>query len=177
MARPDRSRPHRGCVAPRRSRPGAGLPRAAARSHRPRGARDYPALLLDRTDRPGLVVQRAELLRYLRRLGQDVASFPGCPDRYAAGLQGDWQGAAAGRRRRGDPYEEALELAESAEVEPTLAALAILDQLGAEPAAALVRRRLRELGLTRLPSKQLPSTRANPAGLTPRQLEILRLLA
>ena len=42
---------------------------------------------------------------------------------------------------------------------------------------AIVRRRLRELGVTRLPRLAQPGTRANPAGLTGRQLEILRLVA
>ena len=40
-----------------------------------------------------------------------------------------------------------------------------------------VRRRLRDQGVTRLPRRPLPRTRANPAGLTDRQLEVLGLLA
>src|SRR5262249_58222197 len=69
------------------------------------------------------------------------------------------------------------ELAESAQVEPTLQALAVLDGLGAEPAAAMVRNRLRGLGVARLPRRPQPGTLTNPAGLTGRQLEILRLVA
>jgi DNA-binding NarL/FixJ family response regulator len=53
----------------------------------------------------------------------------------------------------------------------------MLDGLGAGPAVAIVRRRLRELGVTRLPRRPQPGTLANPAGLTGRQLEILRLVA
>ncbi|MDF2740973.1 MAG: transcriptional regulator, LuxR family, partial [Actinomycetia bacterium] len=41
----------------------------------------------------------------------------------------------------------------------------------------LVRRDLRRLGVTRLPRRPRPRTRANPAGLTDRQLEVLALLA
>jgi DNA-binding NarL/FixJ family response regulator len=41
----------------------------------------------------------------------------------------------------------------------------------------MVRRRLRDLGMTRLPRGPQPVTRSNPAGLTERQVEILRLLA
>ena len=77
----------------------------------------------------------------------------------------------------GDPYEHALELAGSGQVEPALEALAILDGLGAAPAVALVRRRLRGLGVARLPRRPQPGTLTNPAGLTDRQLEILRLVA
>ena len=58
-----------------------------------------------------------------------------------------------------------------------MAALAVLDGLGARPAAALARRRLRELGVTAVPRGPPSTTRANPAGLTGRQVEILRLLA
>jgi DNA-binding CsgD family transcriptional regulator len=134
-------------------------------------------LLLARTDRPGMRVQRGELLVYLRRLGYPAAPFAGCPEPYAAALRGDWRSAADAWRRADDPYEQALALAESGQVEPSVEALRILDGLGAGPAAAIVRRRLRDLGVTRLPRRPQPGTRANPAGLTGRQLEILRLVA
>jgi DNA-binding CsgD family transcriptional regulator/tetratricopeptide (TPR) repeat protein len=137
----------------------------------------YPGLLLARTDRPGMRVQRGELLVYLRRLGYPAAPFAGCPEPYAAALRGDWRSAADAWRRADDPYEQALALAESGQVEPSVEALRILDGLGAGPAAAIVRRRLRDLGVTRLPRRPQPGTRANPAGLTGRQLEILRLVA
>jgi len=52
----------------------------------------------------------------------------------------------------------------------------VFDRLGARPAAALARRRLRELGVTFVPRGPQPATRENPAGLTARQLEILGLL-
>jgi DNA-binding NarL/FixJ family response regulator len=116
-------------------------------------------------------------VRWLRRLGEPVTSFPGCPPEFAAGIDGDWRAAAAEWERIGDPYERALELLESGAPEPTLAALAVLDGLGARPAAALARRRLRELGVAAVPRGPAAATRTNPAGLTERQVEILRLLA
>ncbi len=137
----------------------------------------YPQLLLERTDRPGCHVQRGELMRYLRRLGLASQPFSGCPDGYAAGLSGDWKAAAAAWEEAEDPYERALELAESGEVEATLEALDMLLRLGADPAAALVRGRLQRLGVTRLPRGPQSSTRAHPAGLTARQGEILELVA
>jgi DNA-binding CsgD family transcriptional regulator/tetratricopeptide (TPR) repeat protein len=133
--------------------------------------------LLSRTSQVGRERDRGELLRYLRRLGEPVEAFPGCPEEYAAGLRGDWRVAAAAWERIGDPYERALELTESGEVGPTLEALAVFDGLGARPAAAWTRRRLRELGVTAVPRGPLPRTRNNPAGLTGRQVEILRLMA
>ena len=144
---------------------------------RPEPAGGYPELLTERSDRPGTEHWRGELLRYLRRLGHPVEAFPGCPECYAAGLRGDWRAAAGEWERLGNPYARALELAESGEAEPTLEALAVFERLGAAPAVAIVRRRLRELGVRRRPRAPLPSTLANAAGLTARQVEILRLVA
>jgi DNA-binding CsgD family transcriptional regulator len=132
--------------------------------------------LLPRAEQPGRAWQRGELLRYLKRLGDPAEAFPGCPEVFAAGLRGDWRAAADLWADLGDPYERALELADSGAPEPTLEALTVLDDLGAAPAAALVRRRLRALGIERLPRGPQPTTRRNPAGLTARQVEILRLL-
>jgi DNA-binding CsgD family transcriptional regulator len=140
-------------------------------------ARDAAAVLAVRTAVPGAERPRADLLRWLRRLGEPAQPFEGCPPEYAAGLRGDWRAAARGFAERGEPYEQALELADSGEPGPTLEALRLLDELGARPAAALLRRRLRERGVTAVPRGPKPTTRANPAGLTDRQVEILRLLA
>ena len=137
----------------------------------------YPDLLLERTNRPGTLVLRGELLVYLRRLGYPAEPFPDCPEPYASALRGDWRSAAEAWHSEGDPYERAVELAESGQVEPTVEALTALDGLGAKPAVALVRGRLRGLGISRLPRRPQPGTLANPAGLTDRQLEILRLVA
>ncbi|NEA34261.1 LuxR family transcriptional regulator [Streptomyces sp. SID13031] len=76
-----------------------------------------------------------------------------------------------------DPYEQALELAESGDSDEALQALQVLDRLGAAPAAAMVRRRLKELGVARIPRGAQTRTRQNPCGLTERQLEVLVLLA
>jgi DNA-binding NarL/FixJ family response regulator len=51
----------------------------------------------------------------------------------------------------------------------------MLEDLRAEPAAARVRERLRAMG-ARVPRGPRAVTRANPAGLTPRQLAVLGLL-
>jgi DNA-binding NarL/FixJ family response regulator len=54
--------------------------------------------------------------------------------------------------------------------------IAIARALGAEPLARRVAIRLRELG-ARVPQGPRETTRANPAGLTGRQLEVLSLVA
>jgi DNA-binding CsgD family transcriptional regulator/tetratricopeptide (TPR) repeat protein len=139
-------------------------------------ARRYADELLDRTDRPGTGVWRAEVMRYRKRLNLPVQAVADAPPHLAAALSGDWATAADGWAGLGDPYERALELAESGQAEPTLQALEILGELGAEPAARLVRRRLRELGVARLPRGPSPRTRENPAGLTDREVQILKLV-
>ena len=133
--------------------------------------------LMNRHGRAGAAPVIAELLRYLARLGMATQPFAGCPEPWAAGLRGDWRAAAAGWAEIGDPYERALELAGSGEVEPTLTALRALEDLGADAAAALVRQRLTALGVTRVPRGAAATTRTNPAGLTDRQLAVLTLLA
>ncbi len=94
---------------------------------------------------------------------------------FARQIGGDWQAAAAQWQRLGCPYEEALALAEGDSF-ARLRSLAILDELGARPAAALLRRSLRAQGVRQIPRGVRPATRRNPAGLTAREMEILKLL-
>ena len=96
---------------------------------------------------------------------------------YALTLGGEHDRAAAAWAELGCPYEAALALAD-ANVERSLRdALEQLQRLGARPAATMVARRLRELGARRIPRGPRPSTRENTAQLTPRELDVLRLLS
>jgi DNA-binding CsgD family transcriptional regulator len=144
---------------------------------RPDDADDAVQLLTARVAVPGAERARADLARWLRRIGRPAAAFPWCPAAYAAGLAGDWRAAAAAFAEQDARYEQALELADSGETAPMLDALRLLDELGARPAAALLRKRLRDRGLTQVPRGPATTTRANPAGLTDRQVEILRMVA
>jgi len=123
----------------------------------------------------------AELVRWLLRAGlidrDAVTPLPGLPEAHAAGWRGDWRAAADAWKRVGAPYERALELLDSGEVDATLEGIAVLDALGAAPAARIGRQRLRDLGVARVPRGPVPTTRANPGGLTERQLDVLALLA
>jgi DNA-binding NarL/FixJ family response regulator len=58
-----------------------------------------------------------------------------------------------------------------------LEALDILDRLGARPLADRIRAELRQQGAESIPRGPTKQTLANPAGLTTRQLEVLRLVA
>jgi DNA-binding CsgD family transcriptional regulator/tetratricopeptide (TPR) repeat protein len=132
---------------------------------------------LERTAARGAERYRGELLRYLVRCGHPAQAFAGCPPEYALGIEGDWRAAAAAWQALGAPYEHALELAASGRQAEMLDGLRALDQLGAVAAADIVRRQLRRVGVAHLPPRPLPRTRANPAGLTDRQLQVLGLLA
>lgn len=133
------------------------------------------AALAPRLGHPGAAPFRAELARYHVRAGLPADPFDGCPETWAAGLRGDWQAAAAGWERAGDPYEQALELTGSGNAGAAAEGLRILDAMDAAGAAARVRAELRAAGL---PAGRGPraTTRANPAGLTERQLDVLELL-
>jgi DNA-binding NarL/FixJ family response regulator len=98
-------------------------------------------------------------------------------DPYSYQIAGEWERAANYWRENGCRYEAALALADSHDSKALRQALDELQALGARPAAAIVARRLRELGERGLPRGPRPKTRANPAGLTARELEVLVLLA
>jgi DNA-binding CsgD family transcriptional regulator len=95
---------------------------------------------------------------------------------YALQVGGEWAAASECWSRLGCPYEAALALADSHEAEALRRALSVLTELGAKPAAAAVARRLRSLGERGLPRGPRAATRANPAGLTGRQLEVASLV-
>ncbi|MEN3359288.1 MAG: hypothetical protein V7637_3270 [Mycobacteriales bacterium] len=120
---------------------------------------------------------RGEVLRYQRRAGVAVEPFAGCPPPFAAGIAGDWAGAARLWAEAGNPYEQALELIESPDADTARQALGILDGLGAAAAAAICRRRLRRAGVADIPRGPRAATKGNPGRLTARQLEVLTLLA
>jgi DNA-binding NarL/FixJ family response regulator len=101
----------------------------------------------------------------------------GVPEPFASELAGDWTGAADQWRKRDAPYEAALALSEAADESVVRQALEELLDLGAQPAAAIVARRLRERGARGLPRGPRRTTRVNPAQLTARELEVLDLLA
>jgi hypothetical protein len=73
----------------------------------------------------------AELCRYLQWAGLEVPGVTSAPEPWASGLRGDWRAAAAHWRRRGEPYEEALELLSGDEPEASARGIELLRALGA----------------------------------------------
>ncbi|WP_055617136.1 ATP-binding protein [Streptomyces phaeochromogenes] len=119
----------------------------------------------------------AELGYWLTKAGSPVPAGDSWDHPYALQAAGRWREAAEVWRAAGCPYEDAAALAESPDPDDKLTALAALDALGAEPLARLVRGELRQLGVRHIPRGPLAATRDNPAGLTERQLQVMRLLA
>ena len=87
------------------------------------------ALALDTT--AGGSASRAELCRYLQRLGVPVGTPGNAPGPWAPALEGDWQMAASAWDELGERYERALELVSSGDPPTAVAGREILGQLGA----------------------------------------------
>lgn len=118
-----------------------------------------------------------ELAFWLRVAGEreevpDVVAAP-----WAAVLAGDWRASAELFAAKGFVYQRALVLAVAGDDDARLAALDVLDGLGARATALRVRRDLRRGGRRAVPRGPIRATAAGPAGLTPRQVEVLRLVA
>ncbi len=99
------------------------------------------------------------------------------PEPYALEVAGDWQGAARSWERLGAPYERANMLAWYGGEPEQREALAIFERLGAAPAAQVLRKRMRALGIQSIPRGSRSSTKMDPLGLTKREAQILALLS
>lgn len=120
---------------------------------------------------------RGELAAWLWRVGALERPPPDIAEPYGLEISGDWCSAARSWQQLGCPYEHACLLAwHGAEAEQR-EALQIFEQLGAGPAAAALRRRMRVQGIQGIPRGSRTSTRKDPHGLTRREAEILALLS
>lgn len=95
---------------------------------------------------------------------------------WALAAASDHAAAAAAWGRHGDPYERALELAQTGDADDAREAVSELERLGAAPVLRWVRTELARHGLRSVPRGPLRRTRANPAGLTEREMEVAQLL-
>ena len=109
------------------------------------------------------------------RAGGVVSQESEIPPVYRAMIAGDWHTAAETWEQIGCPFERGLALAEG-DPDAQRAALEIFEGLGARPATRMVREKMLARGVKRLPRGARASTRANPEGLTAREMEILALL-
>ncbi len=113
---------------------------------------------------------------WLLRLGVRSA-LPSLMEPYALEAAGDHRSAALAWERIGRPYDAALARAWSPDEAELRHALAGFEELSASVAAVAARRRMKELGVKAIPRGPRAATRAAPAGLTPREQEVLVLLA
>ena len=91
-------------------------------------------------------------------------------------LDGDLVGAAHAWTRLGCPYDAAMALTDASDEEALREALRIVTRMGAQPAARIIRQRLRALGARSIPAGPHAATRERPFGLTRRECEVLDLI-
>ncbi|MFW6074507.1 MAG: ATP-binding protein [Chloroflexota bacterium] len=95
---------------------------------------------------------------------------------YALQIAGSWAEAAKAWERLKCPFESARARADSDDAAGLRQALEDFNQLGATPAAEIATDRLYKIGAQGIPRGPRPTTRANPAGLTARELEVTELI-
>jgi len=92
---------------------------------------------------------------------------------FALQVAGDWRAAVDAWADRSCPYEATLALAEADDELELRAALERAQELGARPLTTIVSRRLRQRGARDIRRGPRAATRANPAQLTAREVEVL----
>ena len=119
------------------------------------------------------------LLLWLRRAGLEPPDLPrrdvAVPVRLA--LAGRWAESAAAWDAIEMPYDAAWALLDSGDVDLVRKALDLFERLGTTAASRRARQSLKRLGANSVPAGARAATRAHPAGLTPRQQEVLALVA
>jgi DNA-binding CsgD family transcriptional regulator/tetratricopeptide (TPR) repeat protein len=117
---------------------------------------------------------RGHVAVWQRRLGTAVTvRCDDGPEPYARALGRDFGSAAKLWDDLGAPYEASLALLDAGTEAALRQALQRFQALGAAAAERATRRRMRSLGIRGIPSGAHHSTRANPAGLTRREHEVL----
>ena len=108
--------------------------------------------------------------------GAAVILPPVIAEPYALDISGQWQQAAQAWDKLECPLEAARSRYASTNEADLRDAWAILDRLGASADKAILVRRMRQLNIGNLPRGARPSTKSNPANLTDRELDVLRLV-
>jgi DNA-binding CsgD family transcriptional regulator/tetratricopeptide (TPR) repeat protein len=111
-----------------------------------------------------------------RVTGERPADVSKLPRPHQAELSGDPREAARLWEELGAPYDAAMALLGSCDERDLRESLDRFEALGAAPAAAMARKKLRGLGVRGVPVGARATTRDHPRGLTAREQEVLGLL-
>jgi DNA-binding CsgD family transcriptional regulator len=125
----------------------------------------------------GDVASNGHLGIWIHRAGGAIGPEIPLPEPYRLEIEGEPTRAAALWRSLGYPIREARSLAAIGTPDSMRRALEILLPLNARADAARITRQLRLIGETNIPKGPHERTRENPAQLTNRELEVLRLIA
>jgi DNA-binding CsgD family transcriptional regulator len=129
------------------------------------------------TGAPGSEWAVGELGTWLVRLGL-VEKLPApVAEPYRLAAEGRYDEAAARWHALGEPFAEAMTLGDAPDPGLRVRGIELLDRLGAVGTADRRRIELRNDGVTQVPQRPRASTRANPSGLTNRQLDVAKLVA
>jgi DNA-binding CsgD family transcriptional regulator len=142
-----------------------------------RAALDEADALRPLVERVGTPWLRGELAISRARAGAEEIAIAGVAEPFADMLRGEWRRAAEFWQQIGCRFEHAYALARIDDEAAIRQAEAIFADLGALPAKTWAQKRLREIGVRLGQRGPRPSTQANLAGLTAREMEVLELLA
>jgi DNA-binding CsgD family transcriptional regulator/tetratricopeptide (TPR) repeat protein len=144
------------------------------------GVAEAANAVLDLTLSNGSRWGKGEVFAWLKRAGTLAADDPrvelaALADPHRLTIQGDWAAAAALWEVLDCPFETAMALLDGDEA-AIRNALGIFQRLGAKAAENVALRRLRDTGARGIPRGPRPATRANPANLTSREMDVLPFL-
>ncbi|HTN79555.1 MAG TPA: AAA family ATPase, partial [Acidimicrobiales bacterium] len=131
---------------------------------------------LDLLPRPGSPWLRGELALTLWRSANERVPGHDLALPYRLVMDGEPLLAADLWAERQCPYDEADALTETDDEEALRRAFALFDELGARPRLALTSEKLKALGVRNLPKPARAATKANPMGLTQREMEVAACL-
>jgi len=117
----------------------------------------------------------SEFLFWLQKSRKMVTGLSGLSEPYRLLKAGKISAAAGFWQKKTSPFEQALALSEGNEQDKK-SALLMFHQLGADAVYEKVKMEMRSQGIKKIPRGPRQSTKSNPAQLTNRELDVLRLL-
>ncbi len=120
--------------------------------------------------------ERGEIGIWLRRTMSPRSPRGQVAEPFRLQIEGQLEQAAQSWAKLGCPYDAALALCDGSDQASLRRALALLQDLHATAAARIARQKMRTAGMRSIPVGPRTATRDHPAGLTPREHEVLDLI-